>query len=222
MRDKSLRAGLLAGMMFILGATALGASNSTNSIHAAPPAEKLTAQQLAAGKSLGNKNAPVVIEDFADFQCPVCKILFEATTEQVIKNYVYTGKVYWIHHDYPLTMHAHSREAARWANAAAAIGKFEQVETVLYSQQEIWGASGNIEKTLSSVLTAAEMKRCGALLNDPAIEQSIQNDINLGTQRGVNSTPCLFVTHNSTISPLPPGAVQYSLLKQYIDYLLQH
>jgi protein-disulfide isomerase len=223
-RDKSMQAGLLIGFMIALGATAVAAPQGTKPSSAASStrgAEKLTPQRLAEAKSLGSKNATVVIEDFADFQCPVCKILYEATTEQVIKNYVDTGKVYFVHHDYPLTKHAHSREAARWANAAAAIGKFEQAETALYAQQEIWGASGDIQKTLSSVLTAAEMKRCGALVNDPAIDLAIQNDIDLGMRRGVNSTPCVFVTHNATISPLPPGAVEYSLLKQYIDYLLK-
>ena len=59
-----------------------------------------------------------------------------------------------MHHDFPLPMHSHSREAARWANAAAAIGKFEQVEAVLYSQQETWGASGDIEKALSASVDA--------------------------------------------------------------------
>jgi protein-disulfide isomerase len=222
-RDKSMQAGLLIGLMIAVGATAVAAPQGTKLSPATSPraAEKLTPQFLAQAKSLGSKNATVVIEDFADFQCPVCKILYEATTEQVIKNYVDTGKVYFVHHDFPLTKHAHSREAARWANAAAAIGKFEQVETALYAQQEVWGASGDIQKTLSSVLTAAEMKRCGSLLNDPAIDLAIQKDIDLGLQRGVFSTPCVFVTHNSTISPLPPGAVQYALLKQYIDYLLK-
>lgn len=223
MQNEFSKACWLMGLVALLGATALAAPPAGKTTKAAVvSSEKLTSDQLTAAKSLGMKNAPIMIEDFADFQCPSCKALFEATTEQVIKNYVDTGKVYLVHHDFPLPMHSHSREAARWANAAAAIGKFEQVETVLYSQQEVWGASGDIEKALSSVLTPAEIKRCSALVNNPEIEQAIQKDVALGTERHVNQTPSLFVTHNAKVVPLPPGAVQYSILKQYIDYLLAH
>jgi protein-disulfide isomerase len=223
-RNESLKACLLVVLVAGLGATALaGAPTGKMTTKPATPAvEKITADQLTAAKSLGVKNAPIMIEDFADFQCPSCKALFEGTTEQLIRDYVQTGKVYLVHHDFPLPMHSHSREAARWANAAAAIGKFEQVEAVLYSQQETWGASGDIEKALSGVLTPAELKRCSALVNNPEIEQAIQKDVALGTERHVNQTPSLFVTHNAKVVPLPPGAVQYSILKQYVDYLLTH
>lgn len=220
MRNESLKACLLIGLVAALGATAIAAP-PTGKTTAAAAVEKITPDQLTAAKSLGAKNAPVMIEDFADFQCPSCKALFEGTTEQLIKDYVQTGKVYLVHHDFPLPMHSHSREAARWANAAAVIGKFEPVEAVLYSQQETWGASGDIEKALSGVLSPAELKRCSALVNNPEIEQAIQKDVALGTERHVNQTPSLFVTHNAKVVPLPPGAVQYAILKQYVDYLLK-
>ena len=105
MRDKSMQAGLLMGVMIALGATAVAAPQGVKPSPAGTSlraAEKLTPQLLAQAKSLGSKKATVVIEDFADFQCPVCKVLYEATTEQVIKNYVDTGKVYFVHHDFPL------------------------------------------------------------------------------------------------------------------------
>jgi protein-disulfide isomerase len=180
----------------------------------------VTLEQLSEGKSLGTKHAPILLEEFTDFQCPACKLLFEGTTEQVIRNYVDTGKVYLVHHDFPLAGHAHSREAARWANAAAAIGKFEPVEAALFAQQDNWGATGNIQAALNGVLTGPEMKRVSALVNDPEIELSIQKDYELGLQRHVMQTPSLFVTHNGITSALPPGPVTYPILKQYLDYLL--
>ena len=222
MRNESLKACLLAGLVVAAGVSALAAPRAgTTKTPAVAAVDKWTPDQFTAAKSLGVKNAPIMIEDFADFQCPSCKMLFEGTTQELIQNYVNTGKVYLVHHDFPLPMHPHSREAARWANAAAVIGKFEQVEAVLYAQQEIWGASGDIQKALSGVLTPAELKRCSELVNNPEIEQAIQKDVILGTERHVNSTPSLFVTHNAKVVPLPPGPVQYVILKQYIDYLLK-
>ena len=188
-------------------------------VSARPAAATTKVQQLAEAQCLGQRSAPIVIEDFADYQCPTCKVLFEETTRKLIQEYVATGKVYLVHHDFPL--HPHSRDAARWVCAAALIGKFEPAEEALYSRQSSWGATGDIEGALSSVLTAAELKRAKALMGSPEIEQSIENDINLGNQRRVGSTPTVFVTYKGKTAQLPPGAISYALLKQYLDYLLK-
>lgn len=188
----------------------------------AKSAASLTPAQLTAAKSIGQRNAPITLEDFADFQCPMCRTLFMDTTRKVIQDYVSTGKVYLVHHDFPIPqLHPHAKEAAHWANAAAAIGKFEPVEDALYSHQDSWGSTGNIEGTLSSVLTPADLKKAKALMNDPEIDQAIQKDIELANSRGVNQTPSLFVTHKGQTVALPPGAISYPLLKQYLDYLLK-
>src|ERR1700692_665151 len=60
-------------------------------------------------KAFGSKSAPVVVEIYSDFQCPACKQLFLNTTQKIMDNYVNTGKVYLVHRDFPLPMHAYSR-----------------------------------------------------------------------------------------------------------------
>jgi protein-disulfide isomerase len=187
----------------------------------AMPQLKISLDEIDAGKAIGSKNAPIRLEDFTDFECPACKYLFEHTTKMVIDDYVSTGKVYLIHHDFPLAMHHYSKEAAHWADAAAAIGKFQAVAGALYMQQETWGASGNIEATVASVLSPAELKKVKALVNTPEIQDAVQRDIALGNQRGVSQTPSMFVMQNGKVIPLPPGPIAYPLLKQYLDYLLK-
>jgi protein-disulfide isomerase len=164
------------------------------------------------------------MEVFADFECPQCRIFFLTTTRQVIDSYVSTGKVYLIHHDFPLPMHKYSRDAARWANAAAAVGTgtFETVETALYTKQDDWGATGKIESVLAAVLSPADMKKVNAIqaAEGATIDAAIARDMALGTTRHVNATPSIYITHAGTTTPLPPGGVNYPLLKQYFDYLL--
>src|SRR6267154_4398253 len=76
-----------------------------------PPAPQSAADlpDVDPHKAFGSKNAPVTMEVFSDFQCPACKTLFLTTNRQLMDNYVTTGKVYLIHRDFPLAMHAHSR-----------------------------------------------------------------------------------------------------------------
>ena len=198
----------------ILCLAGTGAVGSRTRVAAAP--------DLTSLKSLGSRSARITVEVFSDFQCPACKRTYQETLRPLIDNYVASGKVYLIHRDFPLAMHSHSREAARWANAAALIGKFEKVEDALYTKQETWAASGNLEATLAGVLTPSEMKKVRAILAQPAqIDAAIERDLALGKEKRISQTPSLFVIQNGQTTPLPAGGVTYPLLKQYLDYLLK-
>ena len=95
-------------------------------------------ERLSAEKSLGNPNAPIKMIVYDDYECPVCGELYEQTLRPLIDDYVASGKVYLIHRDFPLSMHLYSRQAARWVNAAARIGKFEAVERAIFDNQMAW------------------------------------------------------------------------------------
>ena len=186
---------------------------------------KITLAGLEASKTLGSRNAPITIEVFSDFQCPQCRIFYLTTTRQLIDNYVSTGKVLLVHRDFPLAMHPYSRDAARWANAAAAVGSgvFQTVETALYNKQDQWGATGRIEPVLAAALSPADMKRVQTIqINETAqLDAAIARDMAHGTTRRVNATPSIYVIHGGQTTPLPPGGVNYVLLKQYLDSLLK-
>ncbi len=213
----------LAGLMGIssLSLPARPGARQSKPPQTRPVQPKPSLAEITAGKSLGTKTAPILIEDFADFQCPMCRSFFLGITRQVIDEYVSTGKVYLVHHDFPLPMHAHSREAAKWANAAAVIGKFQEVETALYTKQESWGATGKVEEVVAGVLTPAEMKRVRALYASPEIETAIQHDMDLGRSKSVNETPSIFVTHKGQTVPINAVGASFPFMKQYIEYLLK-
>lgn len=190
--------------------------------HAAKPAAT-TALDLTALKAMGSKDAPIQIEVFSDYQCPQCRIFYLETARQLMQSYIPAGKVYYIHRDFPLSMHSHSREAARWASAAAIAGVFETAEETLYTKQDDWGSTGKIEDALASAISPTDMKKVRTIeaTEGPQIDAAIAHDMALGDARGVNGTPSIYVFHKGQMTPLPPGGVNYSLLKQYIDYLLQ-
>ncbi len=186
-----------------------------------PPQNRAVHADIAAAKTMGTKSAPIEIEIFSDFQCPVCRQFYFSVTKQVIDEYVSSGKVYLVHRDFPLPMHEHSRDAAKWANAAAAIGKFQEVEDALYTKQDSWGATGKVEEVVASVLSPAELKRARALVESPEVGAAIQHDENLGKDRNIGGTPSIFVTHKGQMVPLPAQGTTYTLLKQYLDFLLK-
>jgi protein-disulfide isomerase len=169
--------------------------------------------------AFGSKTAPVIIEVFSDFQCPACKTLFTTTNRQVMDNYVSTGKVYFIHRDYPLPMHAYSRIAARYGRAAAQIGKFEPVEQVLFQSQEKWEQSGDVDGTVASVLSPAEMTKVRALVKGGTLDSLIDKDYALGQGYRVNQTPTTVFHCKGQTYPYA-GVMTYATLKQFLDQLL--
>ena len=54
---------------------------------------------------LGDKNAPVTIIEFSDYECPFCKRHFDETLPQLVKEYISTGKVKLVFRDLPLPFH---------------------------------------------------------------------------------------------------------------------
>jgi protein-disulfide isomerase len=170
-------------------------------------------------KAFGSKSAPIVMEVFSDFQCPACKTLFTTTNRQLMDNYVTTGKVYLIHRDFPLPMHAYSRVAARYARAAAELGKIEPVERALFENQEKWEQTGDVDGTLSAVLSSADMTKVRVLIKGGTLEPLIDKDYALGQMYRVTSTPTS-VFHSKGQTYPYSGVMNYEILRQFLDQLL--
>src|SRR5215467_1741612 len=146
-------------------------------------------------RAFGSKNAPITMEVFSDFQCPACKQLYKTTNQQLMDNYVNASKVYLVHRDFPLPMHAYSRIAARYVRAAAQLGKSEQAEQALFQNQEKWEQSGDVDGTLAAVFSAAEMNKIRAQAKGTAFDAVIDRDVALGKGYNVNQTPTSIIKH---------------------------
>jgi len=170
-------------------------------------------------KSVGVFTAPITIEVFSDFQCPSCKLLYEQTLRPLTSDYVTKGKVYLVHRDFPLPQHAHAREAACYACAAGRIGKYEAACDVLFRRQDAWAADGKVGDAVCSVLSPSEARQVRALVKDPQIVASVDQDVQLGQAAGVRQTPTLVIAYKNQRYPIS-GAVSYDLLRRFLDQLL--
>jgi protein-disulfide isomerase len=220
---------LAATMGSITSVAQTSAATSTK-----PAAKKAAATPDAAAsaapvKTFGNKNAPITMEVFSDYQCPACGSFFEQTLRRLLgpDGYVAAGKVYLVHRDFPLPMHPYSHQAARWANAAAKIGRFQDVDAVLFDNQAAWGADGNIEKYVAQALSPADYKRVQKLMTgcEPtstscSLDAYISSDQELGKSVPVQSTPTFVVFYKGQKYPASSGIVTYPILKQFFDSLL--
>jgi protein-disulfide isomerase len=94
---------------------------------------------------LGQANAPVTVIMYADYQCPGCGHYtsnFEANFE---KEFVATGKVRMVFHDFPLSMHPNAVNAAVAARCAGSVSSdaYWQMHDMLYTNQRQWSSIAN-------------------------------------------------------------------------------
>jgi protein-disulfide isomerase len=177
---------------------------------------------FAASKSeigMGNNNAPIMMEVYSDFQCPHCKHFHDEIQPQVVQNYVNTGKLYLIHHDFPLPTFKYSREAALYAIAAARFKKYEVVADTLFARQDYWGQNGKVDEVVATALTPDEMKKARVLIKDPEVVAQLDHEIELGKAAKVSSTPSIFLTRHLRIIPVPANT-SYPILSKVLDDLL--
>lgn len=209
LRSASVLTLSLVGLFVLLLGSALAVRASQSS---AP------ATDVDPREAFGSKNAPIVMEVFSDFQCPACKTLFMTTNRQVMDNYVSIGKVYLIHRDFPLPMHAHSQVAAQYSRAAAQIGKFEPVEQALFENQEKWEQTGDVDGTVAGVLSSAEMSKVRTLVKNGSMNAQIQKDVALGKFYNVNQTPTTVFHAKGQTFPYA-GVMSYDILRNFLDQL---
>ena len=178
----------------------------------------------AAGKILGGStSAPIRIEVFSDFECPSCRELYLDVMRRVVVEYSGQNKVCLIYHEFPLTrIHRYSYEAARYAEAAAQLGreKLLRVYDVLFMDQAQWSQDGRLEATIAKVLSRAEIQKLKMIVRDPGINATIDKEIRLGEQRQIRSTPTFFITAKGKEQKVE-GRITYIAIKQFIDSTLR-
>ncbi len=93
--------------------------------------------------SKGSADAPVTIVEYADFQCPGCAYFSTQIEAQFTRDYIDTGKVRLLYHDFPLTQHQNAIVSAEAARAAGDQGAFWPMHDLLFAKQAEWGTSPN-------------------------------------------------------------------------------
>lgn len=179
---------------------------------------------------LGDKNAPVTIVEFSDYECPFCKRHFDDTFPQLVEKYVKPGKVKIVYRDFPLSFHdpMATKEAVA-ANCAGEQGgdkKYFEFHDEIFKRTTSNGNGLNDDKikTIASDL-GLNMSKFTACLSDPAQTEEVKKDIADGTAAGASGTPSFIVgktTSNGEISgDLVVGAQPFAAFQAVIDPMLQ-
>jgi len=155
--------------------------------------ERLSAFELvealgAADHVLGPEQAPVVVVEYGDFECPNCK---QAASAVEILLERFRDRVRFGFRHFPLEdVHPHALQAAQAAECAGAQGRFWEMHRLLFEQQthldlqHLYGYAEDL---------GLDVARFTAELSDQIYLQRIREHIASGQRSGVRGTPGFFV-----------------------------
>ncbi len=144
-------------------------------------------------RSKGDANAPVVIEEFGDLQCPPCGALHP---ELVSLEREYGARLRLIFRHFPLTqMHPYALDAALAAEAAGDQGKFWEMHDWMYEHQQEWGTAPNVRQIFlqQAQNMGLNVEKFRNDMNSAEVKQRVIEDYKRGVALGVQGTPTLFV-----------------------------
>jgi protein-disulfide isomerase len=171
-------------------------------------------------KEAGSPAAPVVVEIYTDFECSPCALFYNDTVPQLTEQYVKTGKIRLVHRDFPLPIHPHAREAARYANAAGSLGRYDAVAAQLFRTQAVWSRDGNVDRQVAQVLTLDDMQKVRSLAAaGGAADEAIAGDRNMAARDRIDQTPAVVIVTRGERHVLN-GTSRFSGLSAYLDQLL--
>jgi protein-disulfide isomerase len=174
-----------------------------------PPPARLDDVDVDDDPVIGQKNAPITIVSFEDYQCPFCKRAFDQTFPQLKKEYIDTGKVKFVFRDFPLSFHPQAKSAAEASECADEQGKFWEYHDELFNNQASLGKDLYIKLAGDLGLNVEQFTQC---VDSGKYSEEVDKDFSYGQQVGVSGTPTFFVNGVKLV-----GAQPYAAFKQIID-----
>jgi protein-disulfide isomerase len=214
---KKKRTGLAAipATYWLIGITAAMVALALIVLLGQPAAATNTAK--AVGNSLGDPNAPVTLEVYADFQCPACGQFDRGTLKQIEDKYVDSGKVRIVFNHFAF-IGDESTRAAEASECANAQGKFWQYADTLFNNQagENQGAFSDVNLEKFAQQVGLDMTQYTTCMDQNTYLGKVQTSSLAAQQRNVNSTPTLFIN-----GQLVRGAISLAQFESIAGQLLR-
>ncbi|HET6822527.1 MAG TPA: DsbA family protein [Anaerolineales bacterium] len=187
--------------------------------------------------TLGDPNAPITIEEYADFQCPFCERFHEETEPLLKQYYIDTGKVHFVYRSMgnfvsdniarakgtPAT--TESRDAAQAAYCAGDQDKFWDMHAHLFANVLGEDVGSFTDRRLKSIAETAglDMEAFNSCYDSGKYLDRIQQDAEDGQAANVTGTPGFIITYTvngETKTDRIDGAQPFSAFQQKLEAIL--
>ena len=187
--------------------------------------------------SMGDANAPIKIEEFADFQCPYCENFHQNTEPLLRQYYIDTGKVLFTYRSMGnfvsdnlaqakgVSATTESQDAALAAYCAGDQNKFWEMHAYLFGNVLGEDAGSFTDKRLKAIAEKAglNMSQFNSCYDGGKYKDRVQKDFADGQAAGVTGTPSFVITYTvngETKTERLDGAQPFSTFQQKLEAAL--
>jgi protein-disulfide isomerase len=176
---------------------------------------------LQHGNKLGDPTAPVTLEVYGDFQCPICSRHSLTVEPTIFAKYVPDGRLQIVHHDIAIlssTPDMESERATRGGYCAQQQGKYWDYAHWVFNNQEGENEGGFARDRLIALAGAAGLDQGAfdACLDSAPAAQALADTQAAANALGINSTPTMAI--NGALQA--PGLKTVDQLSALIDAAL--
>ena len=184
--------GAVAIALLAIGVLALINRDDDDStvLAAVQPITTLDASIPANGMSIGAENAPVVIVEYGDYQCPYCGQFNSTAFQNLLSQYIATGQVRLQFSPFSF-LGDESVEAAEAVLCANDQGKFWAMHEQVYGNQigENKGAFSSDRLSQMAQNAGLDMDAYNSCMSDNTHKDTVEDLNNAAGAAGVTSTP---------------------------------
>ncbi|MBX2866977.1 DsbA family protein [Candidatus Kaiserbacteria bacterium] len=214
-----IAAALIAGSLYLAG------SREPLTLDTTPESdtEDIAIRPLDANDHiLGNPNAPILLIEYSDYDCPYCK-QFHETMTQIIEEYGATGEVAWVYRHFPLTsLHPNAITLAEASECVAELGGNEAFWTfsdLIFAEREV-NAQTDLERLPEFAIRAGvDSDAFETCLASGKYATAIQDSIADAVATGGRGTPHTIIVAGDETGAIS-GAQPYTTVKGIIEDLL--
>ncbi len=178
------------------------------------PLLKVVRRDAGDPLAVGDVDAPVVLVEYSDFQCPFCGKFARDTEPELVKRFVEDGTLRIEWRDFPY-LGSESMAAAHAGRAAAAQGKFWEFHDAMYAHQQPPNSGKLDQDYLESVAAkiGVDANRFRNDLYSGEVSAAVSKDFREGQSIGVTGTPA-FLVNGQPIMGAQPTEVFVQAIEQ--------
>ena len=214
---------LVAGVL-VAGAIYFGEDKKTNtaaSNNNAQQGAQITIPSVTdTDHILGDKNAPVVVIEYSDTECPWCKV-FQDTMHKILGEY--NGTIAWVYRHMPF--HSKSLKESQATECAYEIGGNESFWKYLDRVFEVTPSNDEFDLEQLSVIAeyvGLNTEQFDACLSSERHVKEIQGNLELAKPGGIESTPYSIIRTSDGRETIINGAEPFEKVKAKIDALIKN
>lgn len=170
----------------------------------------------------GNPNAPILMIEYSDYDCPFCKQYHETLT-QIMNEYGITGRVAWVYRQFPLEqLHPNSPKISESALCVGSLGgsaAFWKFTDAVFTSRELEEPTNMVTLPELAVEAGVDKDAYQSCVSSGQMKEKVEASVEEAFALGAQGTPyTVLVVGNE--QAVVNGAQSYDVVKSIIDNLI--